>query len=204
VAGPDGVARQIANANTRDYTDQASGISVVSVEHNDRFTEAHLENVPEDYQVSLYVKFESGLKGEFIPEASSCDIVASAWLDDVYPEDPAFAEYLSLEIVVEDAKPELSSPPSGSTSSTAPTFAWSAVPGASSYQIQVDDDDDFSSAEVDSEVSGTSFTPATPLAAGSYHWRVRADTDCGHGAWSPAWSLNQLRSIHLPVVTREN
>ena len=107
--------------------------------------------------------------------------------------------------MVDDAQPELSSPPDGSsTSSTAPAFAWLAVPGASAYQIQVDDDEDFVSAVIDSEVPGTSFAPATPLPAGSYHWRVRADTDCGHGAWSPAWSFTQLRSIHLPVVMREN
>ena len=202
MTGPDGVARQIANANTRDYTDHASGISVVAVEHNDRYTEAHLANVPEDYDVRLYVRFGPGLTDEFLPEAPSCDVETSIWLD---YEDPAFAEYFGLEVVVSDSQPELSSPPDGgNTGRTAPTFAWSAATGAGSYRIQVDNDADFSSPEIDSEVSGTSFTPATPLSAGSYHWRVRAATDCGHGAWSPAWSFKQLRCIHLPVVMREN
>ena len=172
--------------------------------HNDRFTEAHLNDVPEDYQVSLYVNFEPGLSGELIPEASSCEAATHLGLHGPY-EDPVFAEDFALEVVVNDAQPELSSPPDGSSAcGTVPTFAWSAVTGASAYRIQVDDDEDFSSPEIDSEVSSTSFAPATPLPAGSYHWRVRAVTDCGHGVWSPAWSFNQLRSIHLPVVMRED
>jgi len=85
-----------------------------------------------------------------------------------------------------------------------PSFAWEPVSEAAAYQIQVDDGADFASLEIDREVSGTSFGPATPLPAGSYHWRVRAAYDCGYGAWSPAWSLEELRCIHLPVVMREN
>ena len=97
VAGPDGVARQIANAETRDYTDQTSGISVVTVDHNDSYTAAYLENVPEDYQVSLYVEFEPGLKGELFIEGSSCGVEPYSQLG--YYEDEELAKTLDLEVV---------------------------------------------------------------------------------------------------------
>ena len=97
VAGPDGVARQIANAETSDYTDQTSGISVVTVDHNDSYAAAYLENVPEDYQVHLYVEFEPGLKGELFIEGLSCGVEPYSQLD-LY-EDEEFEEALALEVV---------------------------------------------------------------------------------------------------------
>lgn len=206
VTGPDGVARQIANATTREYTDQTSGISVVSVEqYHDSLTEAHLENVPADHEVRLYVKFRPGLTGEVLADGMGCDAETYIWLGH---EDPAFAEDFALAVVDSNAPqaPTLSQPPDGASSAcdSMPSFAWDPVSEAIAYQIQVDDDDDFASPEIDSEVFGTSFSPATPLAAGSHHWRVRATYYCGHGASSSSWSLKQLRCTHLPVIMREN
>lgn len=98
VVGPDGVARQIANAKTLDYTDQDSGISVVAVENTDTGTAVHLQNVPTGYQVKQYVKFAPGLKHELFTEGSSCDIETSIWLDET-AHDLMDMETFSLEVV---------------------------------------------------------------------------------------------------------
>jgi hypothetical protein len=57
---------------------------------------------------------------------------------------------------------------------TTPTFTWAAVTGAPGYHLQVDDDPDFSADWVLDQPLGvvTSFTPSTPLASGTYFWRV--------------------------------
>jgi hypothetical protein len=183
-----------------------SGISVVSVEqHLDSLTEARMENVPEDHQVSLYVKFRSGLVGELIPEHPSCE--AETRLPRMDYEGREFAEDFALEVVGSNAPPAptLTGPLDGAgTCDSIPSFAWEPGSQATASQIQVNDDDDFASAVIDTEVSATSFAPATPLPVGRYYWRVRSAYDCGHGSWSPAWSFKQLDCIHLPVAMREN
>jgi len=82
VVGPDGIARQIANANTLDYTDLTSGITVVDVAVTDTNAEAHLKDVPKDYTIYLYVKFAPGLKGENFAEGFSCDNETAARLEE--------------------------------------------------------------------------------------------------------------------------
>jgi hypothetical protein len=79
-----------------------------------------------------------------------------------------------------------------STCDTTPTFDWGPVSGASSYEIQVDDDPSFGSPEIDAITSSSDFTPTSALAPGTYHWRVRAGNGCGNGPWSTAWSVTVL------------
>jgi len=66
------------------------------------------------------------------------------------------------------------------------------VSGATSYRIQVDNNSDFSSPEINQTASSTSYTPGTGLAPGNYHWRVRATNSCGDGSWSSTWSVTIL------------
>ena len=79
--------------------------------------------------------------------------------------------------------------PSGSTSSM-PTFGWSAVTGASQYDIWVQD---LHSGVVlqDATVTGTTWAPDTPLVQGDhYRWWVRAINSSGvGGAWSASLDL---------------
>ena len=79
--------------------------------------------------------------------------------------------------------------PSGNSASAVPTFLWSAVAGAAGYQIEVDDITVGGAAVTiaPTNVSGPSFTPAAPLAAGlTYQWQVRAyDSSGSDSAWSP-------------------
>ncbi|MDI7277265.1 MAG: PA14 domain-containing protein, partial [Anaerolineae bacterium] len=93
-------------------------------------------------------------------------------------------------VCIVPSAPSLSSPGNGSTTDdSTPTFVWSSVGGATSYQVQVDDSSAFGSPAVDATVTGTAHTPTSALAPGTYHWRVRARNSCGDGAWSSTWTL---------------
>ena len=106
--------------------------------------------------------------------------------------------------------PALVAPPDGSTaSSNTPTFAWDAVADAEAYQIQVDDDADFSSPEIEETTASTDYTPASGLGGGTYYWRVRASNGYGTGAWSPKQEftvptlLPPQFKLYLPVMIRD-
>jgi len=53
-----------------------------------------------------------------------------------------------------------------------PRFAWDRVDGASAYQLQVDDDANFSSPLVNETLAGTAYTPPDGLKDGQFYWRV--------------------------------
>jgi hypothetical protein len=77
----------------------------------------------------------------------------------------------------EPAAPTLVSPTNGAGSlSTKPTFTWSAANLATSYRVYVSTESDFSSMTLDQAgITGTSWTPTTPLAKSeNYYWRVEA------------------------------
>jgi len=106
--------------------------------------------------------------------------------------------------------PTLIAPPDEATDvSLQPTFGWSAVKGsrvashgltptsstftrlspADDYHIQVDDDSDFSSPEIDEDgISNTTYTDGSELqGCTTYYWRVRARNSNGYGSWSYRW-----------------
>ena len=61
-----------------------------------------------------------------------------------------------------------------------PYFDWSDVNGAVKYQIQVDNNSNFSSPEIDnSNITVSNFTQSTSLADGTYYWRVKAQNSVG-------------------------
>lgn len=71
---------------------------------------------------------------------------------------------------------------------TTPTLSWQASAQATAYRLQIATDAGFASPIVDVVVDDTSFTPTTPLAAGTtYFWRVVADNVCGSGTASPVY-----------------
>jgi hypothetical protein len=76
------------------------------------------------------------------------------------------------------------------TRDTTPTFTWNAITGAVRYQIQVDNNSDFSSPVFTVASTTTTYTRSTALAEGRYYWHVRARDAAGHwGGWSPRWSF---------------
>jgi hypothetical protein len=85
----------------------------------------------------------------------------------------------------------LLSPPDGTwTNDDTPTFEWEGnmqgPPGLSGiYRIQVSFVSDFSSTVLDTEVTGTTYTPGSPLIDDWYYWHVKAkDNDEVWGDWS--------------------
>ncbi|MCS7227986.1 MAG: amidase domain-containing protein, partial [Endomicrobia bacterium] len=89
--------------------------------------------------------------------------------------------------------PTLVSPSNGATGvSLTPTLDWNAVSGASSYQVNLDNNSDFSSLIVNaSGLTGTSYNiPSGRLSYNTrYYWRVRASNSYGSSGWSSIWSF---------------
>lgn len=82
--------------------------------------------------------------------------------------------------------PILRSPRSGgATNNTTPNFVWQKVSGAQSYNIQIDNNNDFLSLE-DSGAGITSMNyTSIALPEGTYYWRVQANDVSGNpGKWS--------------------
>jgi RHS repeat-associated protein len=89
---------------------------------------------------------------------------------------------------VAPAVPVLSAPTDGTTSTTVrPPFSWGAVTGATQYQLQVDNNSDFSSPELDQSPATASYTPTVSLQQGTFYWHVRAKDAAGNWSdYSPA------------------
>jgi CSLREA domain-containing protein len=69
-------------------------------------------------------------------------------------------------------------------------FKWHKAVGAAEYQIQVDDNADFLSPELDTAGLKTKYKPANMLPFGDYYWRVRAWNAAGNwGEWSDVWGF---------------
>lgn len=88
------------------------------------------------------------------------------------------------------AIPVQTTPLKGSTVSTTPTFSWGAAENATSYEIRVDNNPNMGSLEIrETGLTDTSFTPSTPLAAGTYYWIVIAHNE-NDQAWSQQWNFS--------------
>ncbi|MBI5960301.1 MAG: hypothetical protein HY866_16290, partial [Chloroflexi bacterium] len=102
------------------------------------------------------------------------------------------------------AKPVLTAPASKVLlNDNTPTLSWNAVTGITKYQIQVDNNTDFSSPAQDVIVSNLLNYIASELPDGTYTWRVRAINGVdAAGAWSSAFSLTiDTTPPAVPVVT---
>lgn len=86
--------------------------------------------------------------------------------------------------------PALSAPSNNSTKQALSlNLSWSPVTGSTSYDVQLDDNDDFSSPLYDEEVTDLHRT-ANELSAGeTYYWRVRAVEECSASDWSETWQF---------------
>jgi hypothetical protein len=112
----------------------------------------------------------------------------------------AFSPYRSFTTPVNPpATPSLLSPASNAlVKDYTPIFTWKAVAGAQSYIIQVDNNSNFSSPEVNASSSiAPTFTPTTDLASNTKHyWRVRAVNSSGElSNWS---GFHYFRAAILP------
>jgi hypothetical protein len=88
--------------------------------------------------------------------------------------------------------------PSGSVTTSTPTFSWKAVGAASAYSLWVNDSastgkvqQTYAPAGIGCGSGGTcTVTSPVPLAAGSADWSVRASNSAGDGPWSGAMSFS--------------
>jgi hypothetical protein len=106
------------------------------------------------------------------------------------------SQTLALEVVgAAPGTPVLLSPANGAPNIPAmPVFTWNALPGASTYSIQVASDPGFTNIVASaSGLSGPTWTANIVLnTSTTYFWRVQADNACGTGSYSAAWSFTTL------------
>jgi hypothetical protein len=76
-----------------------------------------------------------------------------------------------------------------------PTFSWSMVEGAESYELQVDNDPKFGSPEISIITKQTTYTPLFTLANGTYYWRVKVKRN---GNVANEWSEVKTFTLALP------
>ena len=143
----------------------------------------------------------SSLMGGDVNGDGTADIIFGAQ----YRDNGAFQEAGAGFIVngIPVAIPVLISPADGSfLNDNLPTFDWTDVTDLDgvTYQLQVDNDPDFLSPEID--VSGltlSTFTTLTALLDDTYHWRVRAEDGAGNiGSFTSAFTF-QLNTQCVPI-----
>nr|WP_300144603.1 Ig-like domain-containing protein [Propionicimonas sp.] len=82
-------------------------------------------------------------------------------------------------------------PGSGATVKGVPYLQWEPLAYAASYDVQLDNDSNFSSPIKTVTTKMAAWAHVDPLAAGTYYWRVRRnDADNRDGAWSTVRSFN--------------
>ena len=83
-----------------------------------------------------------------------------------------------------------------------PTMIWNIMSGASSYQLQIDDNIDFGSCVFDQSGITTNTADVSGLDhASAHYWRVKAFDDCGgESDWSYVWSFMSAPN-DLPIIS---
>lgn len=81
-----------------------------------------------------------------------------------------------------------------------PALAWTPVPSATGYQVQVDNDSGFGSPELALSTVNFRATPTTALRSGTQFWRVRALKGTDRSAWREGDAFN-VSPISVPVPT---
>lgn len=95
--------------------------------------------------------------------------------------------------LLELTPPILTSPSANSTiSSSKPTFIWQDVTGATSYNLQIDDDSTFLSPNVHITTEFNEYTVTDSLAYNTFYWRVRSKNETENSVWSSIWSFTIL------------
>jgi hypothetical protein len=101
----------------------------------------------------------------------------------------------------------LASPPDGALGQARrPRLVWDPVADAAAYHLQVSETPDFASPVFDRDLlAATAATPDTLAANTLYHWRVRAQSGGGSGAWSATFTFTTgtLVPVRLASLTAE-
>ncbi len=117
----------------------------------------------------------------------------------------AFSQPWSFTVISQlPAAPLLQSPANGSVVfTTTPSFAWSAVVGATSYRIQVSSDSSFGMTAINvSNITTTGYTAASGNLNSNttYYWRISGFNANGYGPWSERWVFSTSTGAPPPVL----
>jgi len=93
-------------------------------------------------------------------------------------------EYITTGLTQPENPAMLTPENSAVVETNSPTFTWNQATSIDSYQLQVDDDPDFSSPEIDTVISSKSLTSAFPLPNGMYSFRIRGIAGSLRSLWS--------------------
>jgi len=101
--------------------------------------------------------------------------------------------------------PTLESPSNGALSVMQPIeLDWGDVAEATRYNVQVDNDIDFETKDVNDEnVAVSSMTLPILLEGVSYYWRIRTNNGCQWGDWSPVWSFVAGEQTDVGIIVRD-
>jgi hypothetical protein len=104
---------------------------------------------------------------------------------------PSVPTNLAVRDLVSAAEVSDSAFPAGSDSSLfLPQFSWSAVPGATHYEVEINSDQTWAAGSrvcCTDKILASTFAPTKALRSNRYYWRVRAfDADGNAGAWAPS------------------
>jgi hypothetical protein len=103
-----------------------------------------------------------------------------------------------LVLTVQLLPPAIQSPV-GATGSQTPTLSWTPAVGAVSYDVWITNLSTNTNPQLQTTVTGTQFTPATPLGIGRYRAWVRSRSTSGQlSAWS---SARDFQITTAPVLT---
>jgi hypothetical protein len=96
-------------------------------------------------------------------------------------------------VVIKPGTVTLDAPSNGDTGVTQPDLTWSALSEATSYEVQLSTDQNFSSLILDSIDANTRnvFVPDVKEST-IYYWRVRASNAGGAGPWSEVWHFTTV------------
>jgi len=100
--------------------------------------------------------------------------------------------------------PSLKTPITGSINVyVKPTYKWDISDGATSYDIEIADNNTFINSNLISGISTTNYTPTTYLQTNKiYYWRIRAVNINGAGDWSSVsnFTTQETQSATVPVI----
>jgi hypothetical protein len=83
--------------------------------------------------------------------------------------------------------------------SATPVLSWGRSTGASSYQVQIDNDASFSSPEISESTRNNRIVPTRNLSRGTQSWRVRAERDGQFSTWTTGTFA--VSPVDVPVGT---
>jgi hypothetical protein len=121
--------------------------------------------------------FSAGATFKFVDASPEVNQYVPAWGGRVVVEDTSDCP--------EPEPPVLVSPSNHATGLPQPIdLDWNPVTGADYYEVQVDDNGDFSSPELNEQTANTTYSVSGLAEGATYYWRVQAHNNCGWGEWS--------------------